>query len=361
MVTKVFLKKKKTFYLKRGKISFMKKLFLFNKLIVILNSIFAVLLLFSYALPYIFPRSFPALSVLSLSVPILIFINIIFFIYWVIRVKKYFLISLVVLFLGHKHISSLFKFSGKDENNPSAFKVMSYNVRVFNLYKWIDREEVDYEIIKLIKEESPDIVCLQEFYSKKEKEFKYPYTYFKYKGDNGNIGQAILSKYPIIKKGSLEFAHSGNNAIFADIVKDKDTVRVYNLHLQSFRIDPQQEELTQENSEILYKRMGSAFVVQQEQAEVLENHRRLCSYKKIVCGDFNNTQYSNVYRQIKQDMKDTFDEAGRGFGRSYDYKYFPLRIDFILVDKNMEVLSHKNLTDRALSDHYPIVTSLKLD
>lgn len=358
---KVFLKKKKTSYLKPGKISFMKKLFLFTKLVVILNSIFAVLLLFSYALPYIFPRSFPALSVLSLSVPILIFINILFFIYWIIRLKKYFLISLVVLLFGHKHISSLFKFSGKDENSPTAFKVMSYNVRVFNLYKWIDREGVDSEIIKLIKEESPDIVCLQEFYSKKEREFKYPYAYFKYKGTTGNIGQAILSKYPIIKKGSLEFAHSGNNAIFADIVKDKDTIRVYNLHLQSFHIDPQQEELTQENSERLYERMGSAFVVQQEQAEVLENHRRLCSYKKIVCGDFNNTQYSNVYHQIKDDLKDTFDEAGGGFGRSYHYKYFPLRIDFILVDEDMEVLSHRNLTDQALSDHYPIVSSLKLD
>ena len=339
----------------------MKKFHLLKKLMVILNSIFATLLLCSYVLPYIFPRSFPSLSVLTLIVPVLIFINLAFLIYWAVKFKKHFFISFFVLLFGYKHVSSLFKFSGKDVKGTSALKIMSYNVRLFNLYEWIDNDDVAEEIIELINDESPDVICLQEFLSEKENSFDYPYKYFKYKSEKSRVGQAIFSKYPIIKNGSLDFSRYGNNAIFADIVKGNDTVRIYNLHLQSFHINPQQEELTQENSERLLKRMGDAFVLQQEQAEIIENHQRVCSYKQIVCGDFNNTQYSNVYRQIKKDMNDTFDEAGSGFGKTYYYKYFPLRIDFILVDNKIKVLSHKNLTDKNLSDHYPIISSLNIN
>lgn len=339
----------------------MKKFHLFNKLMVLLNSIFAALLLCSYVLPYIFPRSFPSLSVLTLTVPILLFINFIFLIYWMIKVKKHFLLSFFVLIFGYKHVSTLFKFSGKDVKGVVALKVMTYNVRLFNLYEWIDNDNVGEEIIEQIAEQNPDVICLQEFHSKKENAFNYPYKYIKYKSTSNRVGQAILSKYPIINKGSLDFSRYGNNAIFADIVKGKDTVRVYNLHLQSFHINPKKEEITQENSERLLKRMGSAFVVQQEQAEVFETHQNKCTYKQIICGDFNNTQYSNVYRQIKKEMKDTFDEAGSGFGSTYYYKYFPLRIDFILVDDKIRVLSHENLTDKILSDHYPIVSSLKIN
>ncbi len=329
---------------------------------VILNSIFAALLLCSYVLPYIFPRSFPSLSVLTLTVPILIFVNLVFLIYWIVKFKKYFFISFLVLLFGYKHVSSLFKFSGKDIKGTEALKIMSYNVRLFNLYEWIDNgDDIGEEILDLVNDQNPDIICLQEFHNKKEKSFNYPYKYFKYKSATNRVGQAILSKYPIINNGSLDFSRNGNNAIFVDIVKGNDTVRVYNLHLQSFHINPQQEELTQENSERLLKRMGKAFVLQQEQAEIFENHQRACPYRQIVCGDFNNTQYSNVYRQIKKDMNDTFDEAGSGFGKTYYYKYFPLRIDFILVDKSIKVLSHKNLTDEILSDHYPIISSVHIN
>src|SRR5690606_11048828 len=126
-------------------------------------------------------------SVLSLSVPILIFINLFFFIYWIVRLKKHFLLSLLVLLFGHDHVSALFKFSGKDEGSPSDLKVMSYNVRVFNLYNWIEEDDIDTKILKLIKEESPDILCLQEFYNKLEDDFKYPYKYFKYKNSTNII------------------------------------------------------------------------------------------------------------------------------------------------------------------------------
>ena len=80
----------------------------------------------------------------------------------------------------------------------------------------------------------------------------------------------------------------------------------------------------------------------------------------IICGDFNNTAYSYVYKEIKGNLIDTFKEAGNGFGRTFDFKFFPVRIDFVLVDDRFKVNSFKTY-DVKLSDHYPIMAKVKLE
>ncbi|NER12139.1 endonuclease [Leptobacterium flavescens] len=337
----------------------MSKLRLVNKGIFLLNSVFAAFLLLSYALPYIFSRSFPSLSVLSLTVPILIVINLMFMLYWILRLKKQFLLSFLILLLGYQHVFSFYKLPfGKTKERAEAVSLMSYNVRLFNVYEWIDDEGIADKISTFLKDQDPDILCLQEFYFEKEAMFDhYPYRYIKYKTENQKTGQAIFSRFPIVDRGSLEFPDTGNNAIYADIVKNDDTVRIYNLHLESLRINPEKEDLSQKNSGRLLKRIGTSFAIQQAQANIFNKHQETCMYKKIVCGDFNNTQYSNIYKKIRGDMKDTFEEAGKGFGKTFDFKYFPVRIDFIMVDGEMEVISHKNFKER-YSDHYPVSSSL---
>ena len=57
--------------------------------------------------------------------------------------------------------------------------------------------------------------------------------------------------------------------------------------------------------------------MQQLQAEQFLEHKNKCPYKMIICGDFNNTAYSYVYKEIKGDLQDTFVEAGNAFGRTY--------------------------------------------
>ncbi|WAC03292.1 endonuclease/exonuclease/phosphatase family protein [Lacinutrix neustonica] len=79
----------------------------------------------------------------------------------------------------------------------------------------------------------------------------------------------------------------------------------------------------------------------------------------IVCGDFNNTAFSYVYKKIKGDLKDTFKVAGNGFGRTYNFKFFPMRIDFILVDKAFSINGFKTYNVQ-YSDHYPVMATLSL-
>lgn len=320
------------------------------------------MLLLSYVLPYVFPKKFPLISVLSLTVPVFIMVNAVFMLYWLLQLKRQFLLSFLILLVGYKYVGAMYRLSGVSESSEEgAIKLMTYNVRIFNAYNWLESEDVPEKIIELVNKESPDVLCVQEFHHKQEDAFNrnYPYQFIKYTTTKNKTGQAIFSRYPIVERGSLEFPKTGNNAVFVDIVKERDTVRIYNLHLESLHMVPAKEHIIVENPEMLYKRMGKAFALQHDQVEIFDAHRKACKYKIVVAGDFNNTPYSYVYKRIKGGMNDTFIEKGNGFGRSYDFDYFPLRIDFILTDPDIKILAHKNYKEK-LSDHYPVMATFKL-
>ncbi|WP_298901628.1 endonuclease/exonuclease/phosphatase family protein [uncultured Psychroserpens sp.] len=338
----------------------MRKLRRLEKLIFIINSLMAFVLLLSYVLPYIEPKKFAFLSVLSLAVPFLIIINILFVIYWLLKVKKQLLVSLVVLVLGYSYVFSLYKFSSsKNVDDRDNLSVMNYNVRLFNLFDWIDDPDLKQNLSGFISEKQPDVLCMQEYRPDAAVELNGYFKYEKLSGQKVKSGQAIFTKYPIINSGSIEFPNTSNNAIFADIVRFGDTIRIYNVHLQSSGIDPNVEELTKEKSENLVKRVSSTFKMQQSQTELFLRHKAKCHYQMIICGDFNNTAYSYVYKEIKGDLKDAFEQAGNGFGRTFDFKFFPVRIDFVLVDKDFEINAFKTY-EVNYSDHFPIMAKVKL-
>ncbi|HKJ47956.1 MAG TPA: endonuclease/exonuclease/phosphatase family protein, partial [Christiangramia sp.] len=163
--------------------------------------------------------------------------------------------------------------------------------------------------------------------------------------------------------GSLDFPHDGNNnAIYTDIViNKKDTVRVINVHFQSLNIKPAIDDLQKEDSKKLLGRIGYGFSLQQEQAEMLMDHLKRSPYKTIIAGDFNNTSFSYIYNLIKQDgrFNDAFLEAGSGFGKSFKLNYFPLRIDFLLVENGLNINEFKKF-EIDYSDHYPVLTKIGL-
>lgn len=339
----------------------MKILSFINKIIYFINVIVAVLLLLSFILPFLPPKTFSLLAVVNLGVSFLIFINVLFFLYWVFQLKRKFMLSLFVLLIGYFSFGSLYKFSAsKKIENPQNVKVMNYNVRLFNFYEWIPEKGIDTKIIDFIKRESPDVLSIQEYHLHKNIDLSFfKYKFEKLSGHKTKSGQAIFSKFPIINSGSIEFPDTANNAIFADVVKGEDTIRFYNIHLESMRIDTKVENLKKEDSERLFKRIGTTFKMQQFQTELFLMHKQQCKYKMVICGDFNNTAFSYVYRQIKGDLNDTFKEAGNGFGRTYDFKFFPVRIDFIFTDEAFNINGFKAYNDH-YSDHYPIMTTLSL-
>lgn len=348
----------------------MKNLSWFNKAMFFFNIVLTVLTFMAYILPFLAPKLFPILSVLTLMMPLFLILNGLFFLYWFFQFKKRMFLSGLVLLMGITFINKFYKFSKQDlPKSDHDFVVMSYNVRLFNLFEWIPSDNVSEQILEFINDKNPDILCIQEFSSSAQIDLKiYPYRYVLMQGDKIKTGQAIFSKFPIINEGNLVFPKSNNNVIFADLKIGKDIIRVYNMHLQSIKISPDVNEISekidiidQEKSQMVLRRMSTAFKKQQQQAEIIKEHKRECEYPIIICGDMNNSAFSYVYRNIKGVLNDTFEEAGSGFGQTYPFKYYPARIDYIFADKEMTVKSFESFSEFVKSDHCPIMTRLSIE
>jgi endonuclease/exonuclease/phosphatase family metal-dependent hydrolase len=347
----------------------MKKLSWFNKIVFFFNIVLTVFTFAAYILPFLAPKWFPFLSVLTLILPLFLILNGLFFIYWLLQFKRQIILSGLVLILGITFINKFYKLSALDlPVTDKDFVVMSYNVRLLNLFNWLPKKDVPKAILDFINEQNPDVLCLQEYSNYAKIDLKiYPYHSVFTKGDQIKSGQAIFSKFPIVNDGQLTFPDTDNAVIFADIKIGKDIVRFYNIHLQSIKISPDVEvindnveEINQKKSELIFKRLSIAFTKQQQQAEIVMNHKKSCKYPLVICGDMNNSAFSYVYRSIKGDMKDAFEEAGKGFGQTYNFKYYPARIDYIFADPKMVVNSFTNFPDFHNSDHLPIMSRLSL-
>lgn len=342
----------------------------FNKIMFFFNIVLTVVTFLAYVLPFLAPKLFPLLSVITLVLPLFLVLNALFFCYWLFQLKKQLIISGLVLLAGITFINKFYKFSGTNiPVSENDFVVMSYNVRLLNLFKWIDNESVPDRILQFINEKNPDILCLQEYSRSAAIDLKvYPHKFIFVQGDQIKSAQAIFSKFPILKEGNIVFPNSNNNAIFVDIKKGKDIIRIYNMHLQSIKISPDVNEISenieginQEKSEALINRISKAFAKQQQQAEILKKHKENCPYPIIVCGDMNNSAFSYVYRSIRGNLKDTFEDAGIGFGETYSFKYYPARIDYIFSDPKMKVQHFESFPNFLNSDHFPIMTRLSME
>src|SRR5699024_6997732 len=135
-----------------------------------------------------------------LGVSPLILLNGIFMFYWIIRMRKQFLLSLVVLILATLNFGFFLKFdnSTTELRDEDSIRVLSYNVRLFNYYESKEnRKEAPGEFETIVGEVNPDLLFIQAFKEDKEMDFSdYPYKYVDYNDANKLFGHAIYSKYP---------------------------------------------------------------------------------------------------------------------------------------------------------------------
>ena len=361
------------------------KRYFINSIAIFCNHLAAFSLLLSYFAPFISPERFWIIAFFGLAYPLLMILNILFIIYWGLQLKKRALYSLIVILAGWVQLHSFFQFRFKDQTGDPGkrIKVMSYNVKVFDLYNWSHNKETRRRIFSLLDSISADITCFQEFFSRDSSEFnnlgiltmkqKTKHVHVEYTTTVQRIqhwGIATFSKYPIVAKGKVNFGYRSNNiCIYTDIKTGKDTIRVYNMHLQSIAFgaddyqymdDLEKNKQTEdiEHSKNISKRLKKAFIKRSKQAELIHESISKSPYPVIVCGDFNDTPSSYTYSTISKNLKDAFIEAGRGFGKSYTGKFPSFRIDYILHSPLFTAYDFKTIHEE-LSDHYPVVTYLE--
>jgi endonuclease/exonuclease/phosphatase family metal-dependent hydrolase len=277
----------------------------------------------------------------------------------------------MLLGFGYKFLTRTYALNFKPYKE-GAFQVLNYNVRVFNSYDHLKDEGYNSskKMIKWVSDDEADIKCLQEVYndgtskifnSVNQIKINNPFFYYQPYLTVEKVhtfGLAILSKHKIINKGQIRFQkETFNQAIFADIKYKEDTIRIYNVHLQSMSIDESslyQDSASSNSFKVLFRKLKKGALARSLQVKLLLEHMEKCPYKIFISGDFNDTPYSYTYEAFRKNLYNAFEEKGEGFGFTYNGKLFFLRIDNIFSDKSIEVNTFKTYKDITYSDHYPI-------
>lgn len=354
---------------------------LIHRVLVGVNLLFALLLVLTYVSVFINPEQFWFAAFYGLLYPFFLFVNLGFLFYWIFRWKNLVFISLVAILLGINHFNGFVRlqFGNPTKHLKAQFKVMTYNVNLFRLYSWSKLKPSYSDVFHYIKNNSFDVVCLQEFYLKtgmlnltqvKQQSGMNIYPSYILKRSNSAYGLAILTNLPVARTGEISFPNSFNACMYADIVKGADTIRVYNLHLQSTRLKERNFNFLLRNEfkldsknydelKDLITRLGVAFPKRARQVNLVVEHMQSCPYPILICGDFNDSPISYTYHCLTANLYDTFKDAGSGVGYTFSGLWPSYRIDYVLRDKNFSTISYTS-PRIDFSDHYPVLVEFQL-
>jgi endonuclease/exonuclease/phosphatase family metal-dependent hydrolase len=344
-------------------------------------------LLISYLAPITNPEKFWIVAFFGLAYPLLLLGNVILAIYWLFRKSKWVLLPIIVIAIGwnilNKNIGLHFS-STTEAKGLNSVRVMTYNVHNFKRYGAKNDISTKHDILEIIAQEQPDVVGFQEFYTRKRGQYDmldsiqkilnckgYYFEAVRANKDEA-IGIAMFSKFPITAHGLIQLADksSENQCLYIDVQKGNKTIRVYSVHLQSIRFDPddyrylnnvsQQDGKPEVSSA---KRLGiklkTAFIKRSEQVFKVKGHADACPYPYIISGDFNDTPTSFAVNQMSKGLKNAFREKGSGLGRTYNGSFPNYQIDYIMASQQFDVRGY-DIIEKKLSDHYPVRGDLVL-
>lgn len=361
---------------------------LFDNLFLKLTMLAALALLATYPAPYFNPDPFWFFSITGLVYPFALLLNLGFALYWLLKKPQYSLLPLGVIACGYPLLRKNIAFNWFESSAAlpqKTYKVMTYNVKNFDLYNWSKDAQTRDNMLELLRQENPDIVCFQEFYTKDQvgnfqnekylvNELEYQYFHFvkTYSRPNrGDWGIAIFSKYPISNTDQIKFDNSISNTVaIADLNVDGQRLRIFSVHLQSIHLGETDlayvEDITDKETEnttggqhlkslsSIVKKLRRAYIKRGKQARTLAEYVRQSPYPVIVCGDFNDTPSSYAYNTIAENLNDAFLCNGLGIGSTYNSLLPFLRIDYIFLDTTLSVHRYHTV-NKNYSDHYPAV------
>jgi endonuclease/exonuclease/phosphatase family metal-dependent hydrolase len=283
-------------------------------------------------------------------------------------------LSLAVILLGFGFLTRYVQFKGKTTDKEGV-KILSFNVQHFQGNEKTNPVNSSAEVVDFLEEQNTDIICLQEVRLNRNNIFNLRRTvdklkninHYQYARSSTSYGLVTMTRYPIVFMDEIRFEDTRNMAIYTDVIIKTDTVRIFNVHLQSYLIDPKSysvmdsldlrnEKAITELREITGK-IKTASEMRAEQVRKIREYIDKSPYKIVVCGDFNDTPYSYSYQKIKGRLKDAFVESGRGVGHTYTGKIPSFRIDYILHSKDFDSFNFKTIGFR-VSDHLPISCTL---
>ncbi|NII24286.1 endonuclease/exonuclease/phosphatase family protein [Pseudoflavitalea sp. X16] len=352
----------------------------------------ATLFLCSCANAFLPPEKWWFFALLGLAFPFLLLLVIIFLLFWTLFRSRWAFLSLAVLLLGFTNIRALIGFhSGgfTPAKSEQSIRIMSWNVRWFDEQKRATKGAYPKrkQMLEFIKEQDADILCFQEYFEsnrtnysnlKDLQKMNYPYCYkvidYGRKGGSIEVGVAIFSRFPITDSIRIRYPgplklRAAESLIACDIDVHGQKIRVFNTHLQSVLFQQQDYEHLRtirsaddsilDASRSIVKKLKQGYTSRSKQVDIVREQLDKSPYPAVICGDFNDVPNSYTYFRIRGNRQDAFIASSNGIGRTFSNISPTLRIDYIMPDKQFEVLQFKRHV-LPYSDHYPVVTDLRI-
>lgn len=346
-------------------------------ILLIINLIFAAALIVSTLAGKVEPSRMVLVSILSYGYMVFLLANMLFAIMWLCLSRWEFLISVAAIVARLSFLPLFFQLGGTSDpqTGEGTLRLMTFNTHAFagmDDDTMMRPDSGAILLLKLLDEEQPDVLCMQEYYISPRKvkmrdslrSRGYTYNY----GIHGKKGwsQCVLfSRCPIVR----EYDMDRRSKFYVDVEKDGKVVRICVVHLHSYRLNEDDfesfERLSHAQTDSTTQRFLKKFEKATKQHEKEWKEELLPLIEKscvpiIVTGDFNDTPASYIYQQARELLNDSYVEQGRGFGTTYHGLYPAFRIDYILHSRDIEALSYKRV-QTPISDHYPIVADLKIN
>lgn len=357
----------------------------------VLNIIASCVFLVACLSPVADPVKWWFVSLLGLGFAFLVVTLIAFILFWLFFKPRYLLLSLVPLLIGYKNVAAFFAFNTTQKFNyqksKETVRIAHWNVARFVEWRRNNNRgsQIRLKMMDQIKEQNADVLCLQEFFTSTDtqyynnlthlmKELGYPHFYFAWSNDGYQqwFGNAIFSRIPIVDSGKVFYPHAKwpETLLYADLVHNRDTFRVYTTHLQSLQFKKEDFENIEEikdgqpniisNSKGIFGKVRRAMQLRKSQAEIIREMLSNDPYPAVLTGDFNDVPNSYAYATILGDkFQDVFLKKGFGVGRTFSGISPTLRIDYLLASKEFEIGQFNRIV-RNLSDHYMLVADLRL-
>ncbi len=293
--------------------------------------------------------------------------------------KRWVIFHVFFLILGAAQFGHFINFSSpKSEQVEPKLKLISYNVRGFNRYKWLEQDSIQYKIEQFIIDEKPDVVCFQEFHLAGKDDIKSIRQFAKriglkyfvfndFRASKDISGLVTFSKYPINTVYREHFHRNnfgGNGFMVCELAINDRPIRVVNMHLESIRFEQPDYEYAQDPTNErwefkiagvrLINRFVKAYRQRGEQAQTVAKHIEQANAPVILAGDANDTPVSFVYHTLTKVLDDSFYSGSFGTGATYAGRLPSFRIDYVFHSPALTALSHKIGKDK-LSDHYPVI------
>jgi endonuclease/exonuclease/phosphatase family metal-dependent hydrolase len=361
-----------------------------KKFFIISNIVLAVLFLLGCYGGTLNPANWWFIGFLTLSAFYLFILLLLFIVFWMIARSKWALVSVIAIVIAYKPVTNILplRFSSSFTiQKTTALRVMSWNVEHFDILEHKTHPETKQQMLDLINEYQPDIACFQEMVGSDKnpqainyvpafmQRLQFADNFYSYNpkidfDNDHHFGIITFSRYPIINKQTVSFFPHDYNSIFqyVDIVKGGDTIRVFNIHLQSLKFSAtnlkyidqpefEDKEAIAQSKNIIGK-FKVGFLKRKVQAERIRAEMDKSPYPVIVCGDFNDVPNSYAYKTIGSGMQNAFAEKGNGFGRTFTGISPTLRIDNIFADNKFSIEQFTRIKKK-LSDHFPIIADME--